>query len=137
VRRGTAILATLVVLTLLLLVMGVLARLLFDDLGSTRRRANAMYAAELARSGIAWAEGAMAAGHALQPGTLKVEGGEVEIQVDTKAGGLKVVATGRVVSGRTVVATREEALDVGTPVRHVEAPPEAPVVPVEEPPVVE
>ncbi len=136
-RRGTAILATLVVLTLLLLVMGVVARLLFDDLASTRRRANAMYAAELARSGIAWAKGAMAAGHALQAETLKVDGGEVEIQVETKEDGLKIVSTGRVVAGRKVVATREERLDVGTPVRHVEAPPAPPVVPVEEPPVVE
>jgi len=136
-KRGTAILATLVVLTLLLLVMGVMARLLFDDLGSTRRRANAMYAAELARSGIAWAKGAMVSGHALQPSTLKVDGGEVEIQVETREDGLRIVSTGRVVSGRRVLATREEALDVGTPVRHVEAPPAVPVAPVEEPVVVE
>jgi len=137
VRRGTAVLATLVVLTLLLMVMGVMARLLFDDLGSTRRRANAMYAAELARSGIAWAKGAMASGHALQPTTLKVDGGEVEIQVETKGDGLKIVSTGRVVSVRRVLATREETLDVGTPVRHSESPPAVPVAPAEEPVVVE
>lgn len=136
-RRGTALLATLVVLTLLLLVMGVMARLLFDDLGETRRRANAMYAAELARSGIAWAKGAVASGHAFQPETLKVAGGEVEIRVETKDDGLKIVSTGRVVSGRNVLATREETLDVGTPVRHVDAPPEPPVVPAEDPVVVE
>jgi hypothetical protein len=132
VRRGTALLAALVVLTLLLLVMGVMARLLFDDLGATRRRANAMYAAELARSGIARAKGAMAAGHALQPETFRVAGGEVEIRVETGEGGLKIVSTGRVVSGRAVVASREEKLDVATPVRHVEAPSEAPAVPPEE-----
>jgi len=137
VRRGTAVLATLVVLTLLLMVMGVMARLLFDDLGSTRRRTNAMYAAELARSGIAWAKGAMASGHALQPTTLKVDGGEVEIQVETKGDGLKIVSTGRVVSVRRVLATREETLDVGTPVRHAESPPAVPVAPAEEPVVVE
>jgi hypothetical protein len=136
VRRGTAILATLVVLTLLLLVMGVMARLLFDDLGSTRRRANAMYAGELARSGIAWAKGAMASGRALQPVTLKVEGGEVEIRAETAKDGLKVVSTGRVVSGHNVLSTREEVLDVGTPVRRADVPPAPPVVPVEEPPVV-
>jgi type II secretory pathway pseudopilin PulG len=136
-RRGTALLATLVVLTLLLLVMGVMARLLFDDLGETRRRANAMYAAELARSGIAWAMGAVGSAHAFQPETLKVAGGEVEIRLETKDDGLRIVSTGRVVSGRSVLATREEALDVGTPVRHVDAPPVPPVVPAEDPVVVE
>lgn len=136
-RRGTALLAALVVLTLLLLVMGVMARLLFDDLGATRRRGNVMYAAELARSGIAWAKGAMASGHVLQPETLKVAGGEVDIRVDTQDDGLKIVSTGRVVSGRRVLATREEKLDVGTPVRHVDSPPAPPVVSAEEPAVVE
>ena len=135
-RRGTVLLSTLIVLTLLLLVMGVMAQVLADDLAATRRRGNAMYAAELARSGLAWAKGAMASGRALQPQTLKTEGGEVEIRVETKEDGLKIVATGRVLSGRTVLLEREARLEVGTPVRHVDAPPTPPVAPVETPVVV-
>jgi len=101
------------VLALLLLVFAVLAKLLADDLAETRRRGNAAYAEELSRSGLAFARAAIAAERGLQPVTLAVAGGRIEVRPEVTEKGLRVVAVGTVRSGGAVLARREASFDAG------------------------
>ena len=79
------------------------------DLASSRRRTNAAYAAELARSGTDWARGALLARGGLPAATLRVEGGEIDVATqELPDGRLRVVATGRVRSGEATLAARRE-----------------------------
>ncbi len=112
-RRGFALVAVTGVLALLLLVFAVLAKLLAADLAETRRRGNAAYAEELARSGLAWARASLAAQRGLAPARLEVAGGRIEIAPEVTEKGLRVVAVGLVVHGGTVLARREAAFDAG------------------------
>lgn len=111
--RGTSLLAVLGVLALLAMVMAVMARLLMTNLGETRRRANAVYAAELAHSGIDWARASLLARAPFEHKVLKVRGGEIDVRVEAGEGALRIVSAGRVVEGGAVVAAREEVLRLG------------------------
>jgi hypothetical protein len=101
------------VLALLLLVFAVLAKLLADDLAETRRRGNAAYAAELARSGLALARASIAAGGGVEPAARNVAGGRIEVRPEVTEKGLRVVAVGTVRSGGAVLARREASFDAG------------------------
>lgn len=111
--RGTSLLAVLGVLALLAMVMAVMARLLMTNLGETRRRANALYAAELAHSGIDWARASLLAHTPFERKVLKVRGGEIEVRVEAGEGVIRIVSAGRVMEGGAVVAAREEVLRLG------------------------
>jgi hypothetical protein len=131
------------VLAFLLLVLSLLAKLLSDDLAETRRRGNAAYARELARSGLAYARAAIAGGSGLAPEMLEVEGGQIEVRPEVTEAGLQVVAVGTVRSGGTALARHAVAFDAGASSRDVREPP-APAAPspeeaplLEEPPAVE
>ncbi|HVO51518.1 MAG TPA: hypothetical protein VMV60_11035 [Thermoanaerobaculia bacterium] len=107
--RGSSLLLVLGILTVFGLVLGVLATVLLADLASSRRRANAQYAAELARSGTDWARGALMARGGLPSATLEVEGGEIAVAAEELPdGGLRVVSTGRVRDGGATLAARRE-----------------------------
>ena len=107
--RGSSLLLVLGILTVFGLVLGVLANVLMTDLASSRRRTNAAYAAELARSGTDWARGALLARGGLPAATLRVEGGEIDVATqELPDGRLRVVATGRVRSGEATLAARRE-----------------------------
>ena len=93
----------------LVLVLGVLATVLLDDLRATRRRVNERYAAELARSGTDWARGALLAKGGRPSAKLEVERGEIVVATDELPdGNLRVVSTGRVKDGETSLAARRE-----------------------------
>jgi len=110
--RGSSLLLVLGILTVFGLVLGVLATVLLSDLASSRRRANAQYAAELARSGTDWARGALLARGGLPSATLEVEGGQIEVATaELPDGGLRVVSTGRVRAGDATLAARREVTD--------------------------
>ena len=107
--RGSSLLLVLGILTVFGLVLGVLANVLMTDLASSRRRTNAAYAAELARSGMDWARGDLLARGGLPAATLRVEGGEIDVATqELPDGRLRVVATGRVRSGEATLAARRE-----------------------------
>jgi hypothetical protein len=107
--RGSSLLLVLGILTVLGLVLGVLATVLLTDLASSRRRANAQYAAELARSGTDWARGALLARGGLPSATLQVAGGEIAVATEELPDGrLRVVSTGRVREGEATLAARRE-----------------------------
>ncbi len=107
--RGSSLLLVLGILTVFGLVLGVLATVLMTDLASSRRRANAAYAAELARSGTDWARGALLARGGLPSATLRVEGGEIAVATEELPDGrLRVVSTGRVRVGEATLAARRE-----------------------------
>ena len=134
-RRGFALVAVMGVLALLFIVFAVLAKLLADDLAETRRRGNAAYAAELARSGLAVARASIAAGGGVAPTTLAVAGGRIEVRPEVAETGLRVVAVGSVTSSGAVIARRTASFDAGPAVRFLEAPPSAPVATPSEPPL--
>ncbi len=107
--RGSSLLLVLGILTVFGLVLGVLATVLLGDLSSSRRRANAQYAAELARSGTDWARGALLARGGLPSATLNVAGGEIAVATEElPEGRLRVVSTGRVREGEATLAARRE-----------------------------
>lgn len=107
--RGSSLLLVLGILTVFGLVLGVLATVLLTDLSSSRRRANAQYASELARSGTDWARGALMARGGLPAATLQVEGGDIEVAAEELPDGrLRVVSTGRVRNGESTLAARRE-----------------------------
>ena len=107
--RGSSLLLVLGILTIFGLVLGVLATVLITDLSSSRRRANAAYAAELARSGTDWARGALLARGGLPSATLRVERGEIAVATEELPDGrLRVISTGRVLSGEATLAARRE-----------------------------
>ena len=112
-RRGSSLILVLSVLTLLAMVMAVFAQLVITNMGQTRRRANALYAVQLAHSGIDWARATAQAGRELQGRTLRLEGGEVEVKVEERDGGKHVTALGRVLQDGTALDVREETLDIG------------------------
>lgn len=116
-RRGFALVAVTAVLGLLLLVLAVFASLLSNDLAETRRRTNAAYARELARSGLAWARASIARGGALAPEILEVDGGRIEVTPEITEQGLRVVSVGIVTKGETVLARHASALEAGPAVR--------------------
>jgi len=115
--RGTSLLAVLGVLALLAMVMAVMAQLLITNLGETRRRGNALYAAELAHSGIDWARARLLASSPFARTVLKVRGGEIDVRTeaaeDAGAGALRIVSIGRVVVGRATITAREEIVELG------------------------
>jgi type II secretory pathway component PulK len=107
--RGSSLLLVLGILTVFGLVLGVLATVLLTDLSSSRRRANAQYASELARSGTDWARGTLMARGGLPSATLRVEGGEMVVATEELPDGrLRVVSTGRVHGGDATLAARRE-----------------------------
>jgi type II secretory pathway component PulK len=107
--RGSSLLLVLGILTVFGLVLGVLATVLLTDLSSSRRRANAQYASELARSGTDWARGALMARGGLPSATLRVEGGDIAVAAEELPDGrLRVVSTGRVRDGEATLAARRE-----------------------------
>ncbi len=107
--RGSSLLLVLGILTVFGLVLGVLATVLLTDLASSRRRANAQYASELARSGTDWARGALLARGGLPSAILSVEGGEITVATEELPdGGLRVLSTGRVREGDATLAARRE-----------------------------
>ena len=98
------------------LVLGVLATVLLGDLRASRRRVNAQYAAELARSGTDWARGALHARGGLPSATLKVDGGEIEVGTEELPDGrLRILSTGHVRAGAATVAARRETTVVAAP----------------------
>jgi len=98
------------------LVLGVLASILLTDLRASRRRANDRYAVELARSGVDWARAwLMEKGH-VPGGTLKVEGGEIDVRVEElPSGGRRIVSVGHVVEGAARVVGRREVAVLEAP----------------------
>jgi hypothetical protein len=107
--RGSSLLLVLGILTVFGLVLGVLATVLLTDLASSRRRANAQYASELARSGTDWARGTLLARGGLPSAILSVEGGEITVATEElPGGGLRVLSTGRVREGEATLAARRE-----------------------------
>lgn len=136
--RGYSMVAVLAVLTLLAILMGVMVQLLVTNLGQTRRRANILYATELARSGIDWARARLAAAKGLQSTVLTLSGGEIDVKVDAREGGYRVTSTGRVTRGGKVLEARVERVALGVAASEAEPPvvpsaePEA--VPTTEPP---
>jgi len=107
--RGSSLLLVLGILTVFGLVLGVLATVLLADLASSRRRANAQYASELARSGTDWARGALMARGGLPSASLRVEGGDIAVAAEELPDGrLRVVSTGRVRDGEATLAARRE-----------------------------
>jgi type II secretory pathway component PulK len=107
--RGSSLLLVLGILTVFGLVLGVLATVLLSDLSSSRRRANAQYASELARSGTDWARGTLMARGGLPSATLRVEGGDITVATEElQDGRLRVVSTGRVRDGDATLAARRE-----------------------------
>ena len=135
--RGFALVAVMAVLSLLLLVLGLLAKLLSDDLAETRRRGNAAYARELSRSGLAYARATIARDGGLAPESFDVEGGRIQVRPEVTDGGLRVVAVGTVRSGEAVLARHALAFDAGVALRRAAEPPAAPVPEREEPPPLE
>ena len=114
--RGSSLLLVLGILVIFGLVLGVLARVLLDDLRSSRRRANAQYAAELARSGTDWARAALLARGGLPSATLHVEGGEITVETaELPDGRLRILSTGTVRGGDAAVASRREHSVVRAP----------------------
>ena len=108
-RRGSSLLLVLGILVVFGLVLGVLARVLLDDLRASRRRANDQYAAELARSGTDWARAALLARGGLPSATLRVEGGEIAVETaELPDGRIRVLSTGTVRAGAAAVASRRE-----------------------------
>ncbi len=117
-RRGSSLLLVLGILTIFGLVLGVLATVLLTDLASSRRRANAQYASELARSGTDWARGTLLARGGLPSATLRVEGGEIAVATDELPDGrLRVVSTGRAREGEATLAARREVTVFAAPAR--------------------
>jgi hypothetical protein len=107
--RGSSLLLVLGILTVFGLVLGVLATVLLTDLASSRRRANAQYASELARSGTDWARGALLSRGGLPSATLSVAGGEIAVATEELPDGrLRVLSTGRVREGEATLAARRE-----------------------------
>ena len=107
--RGSSLLLVLGILTVFGLVLGVLATVLLAALASSRRRANAQYASELARSGTDWARGALMARGGLPSASLRVEGGDIAVAAEELPDGrLRVVSTGRVRDGEATLAARRE-----------------------------
>jgi hypothetical protein len=108
-ERGSSLLLVLGILTVFGLVLGVLATVLLTDLASSRRRANAQYASELARSGTDWARGALLARGGLPSATLRLAGGEIAVATEELPDGrLRVLSTGRVREGDATLAARRE-----------------------------
>ncbi len=108
-ERGSSLLLVLGILTVFGLVLGVLATVLLTDLASSRRRANAQYASELARSGTDWARGALLARGGLPSATLRLTGGEIAVATEELPDGrLRVLSTGRVREGDATLAARRE-----------------------------
>lgn len=107
--RGSSLILVLGILTVFGLVLGVMATVLTTDLSTSRRRANAAYAAELARSGTDWARGTLLARGGLPSATLKVDRGEIAVATEELPDGrLRVVSTGRVRGGAATLAARSE-----------------------------
>jgi type II secretory pathway component PulK len=114
--RGSSLLLVLGILTVFGLVLGVLATVLLADLSSSRRRANEQYASDLARSGTDWARGTLMARGGLPSATLRVEGGDITVATEELPDGrLRVVSTGRVREGESVLAARREVAVFGSP----------------------
>jgi len=113
-RRGSSLLLALLVLTLFALVLGTVVQLGISDLEQTRRRMNAAYASELARSGTDWALATLVAGQPVPRTVLPLAGGEIEVHVENlPEGGRRIVSEGRVTVSGAVLATREERVDIG------------------------
>jgi hypothetical protein len=124
--RGTSLVAVLGVLALLAMAMAVMAQLLMTNLGQTRRRATALYATELAHSGIDWARASLLSGRPFERKILKVRGGEIDVRTEAgeaaEAGAVRIVSTGRVVEGEAALASRQEVLTLGPVQREVRVP---------------
>ena len=123
-ERGSSLILVLGTLAVFGLILGILASILLTDLRASRRRANERYAVELARSGVDWAQAwLMEKGH-LPGGSVKVEGGEIDVRVEElPSGGRRIVSVGRVVVGDVRVASRREVVVLEAPGRPG-APPE-------------
>jgi hypothetical protein len=114
--RGSSLILVLATLAVFGLILGVLATILMTDLHASRRRANERYAGELARSGVDWARGWLMEKGRFPGGTLKVEGGEIDVRVeDLPSGGRRIVSVGRVVAGAARVAGRREVVVLDAP----------------------
>lgn len=99
------------ILVIFALVLGILASVLMSDLRSTRRRANDRYAVELARSGVDFARAWLMEKGQVPSGTLRLQGGEVDVRVDElPSGGRRIVSVGRVVEGDTRLSARREVV---------------------------
>jgi hypothetical protein len=116
-ERGSSLVFVLGTLAVFGLILAVLASILMTDLRASRRRANDRYAVELARSGVDWARAWLMEKGQLPGGTLKVQGGEIEVRVEAlPSGGRRIVSVGHVVEGAARVAGRREVVDFGVPV---------------------
>ena len=116
-ERGSSLVFVLGTLAIFGLILAVLASILMTDLRASRRRANDRYAVELARSGVDWARAWLMEKGQLPGGTLKVQGGEIEVRVEElPSGGRRIVSVGHVVEGAARVAGRREVVDFGVPV---------------------
>jgi hypothetical protein len=113
-ERGSSLLLVMGILVILAFVLGILASILLTDLRATRRRANDRYAVELARSGVDWARAWLMEKGQPPPGRLKVEGGEIEVRLETlPSGDRRIVSVGRVLErSGTVLAARVEVVEM-------------------------
>jgi hypothetical protein len=110
-RRGSSLLLVMGILVIFALVLGILASVLMSDLRSTRRRANDRYAVELARSGVDFARAWLMEKGQVPSGTLRLQGGEVDVRVDElPSGGRRIVSVGRVVEGEMSLSARREVV---------------------------
>lgn len=97
-RRGSAFVTVVAVLALLCILMEIALQLLVSHVSESRRRGDAAYAGELARSGLEWARACIAAGSPCD-GRREVAGGVIEIAATQDGEWLDVTSKGRVLRG--------------------------------------
>jgi hypothetical protein len=107
--RGFSLMTVALILAILALLLEAAGRLLMANMKQTRWRGDALYAEELARSGIDWAQSCIAAGKASCGTTLPVADGEVQVEVRPLGEDVfEIRSQGRVVVEKAVRATRDE-----------------------------
>lgn len=114
-RRGTSLVAVLFVLAMLSLAIGTAGRVLSANVRVTRLRQEAHYAKELARSGVAWAEGYVESGGDEARRVLAFRGGEARVTITRSDGGFRVVSVGRALAGWRALREWVETADVRSP----------------------
>lgn len=114
--RGSAFLTVVAVLALLSILMGTAMQILVSHLRESKRRGDAAYAGELARSGLDWARACIAqGGGASCTRRLELGGGVVEVTVTHEDEGFLVTATATIVRGSLQGPSRTASTHVSPP----------------------
>jgi type II secretory pathway pseudopilin PulG len=114
-RRGSAFVTVIAVLAILAILMEIALQLVVTHINESRRRGDAAYAGQLARSGLEWARACIASGSPSCDRRLELAGGVITVTTQRDGELVKVKSCGSVMRGGAQGPTRETTTRVRPP----------------------